>query len=340
MQTVGTYHARDLALHHGGVLESPFVTYKTHGRMDRDGSNVVLYPTSYGARHEDLEWLIGSDRILDPDRWFIVQVDSLGNGRSASPSNHPQLARLQRRLSQHDNLALQRELLQREFGIERLAMVYGWSMGAQQAYHWAVHHPASVRRIVALCGTARTTPHNRVFLDSLRAALTADAAWNGETFDACPERGLVAFARIYASWAVSQAFYRRVAYRELGFGTLEDYLVEGWEPGYRRHDPRDLLAMLQLWRDCDVSDTPRFGGDLVRALGQTRVPALILPAQSDLYFTVDDCRYEAACLPAATVRVIPSDWGHKAGNPTQSPDDQRFIRTALDRWLTADPSGR
>ena len=332
-QDANRYLAEDLPLHFGGVLESPVVVYKTHGRLDEKASNAVLYPTSYGAQHQDLEWLIRDDGILDPDRWFIIQVDSLDNGCSSSPSNHPQLHGTGLRLSQHDNLALQRQLLRSELGIDRLAMVYGWSMGAQQAYHWAVHHSTAVARIVTLCGTAKTTPHNKVFLDSLRAALTADPCWNGHAFDGYPERGIVAFARVYASWAVSQPFYYREGFRELGFSTLEDYLVQAWEPGYRRRDPMDLLAMLQIWRDCDVSTGNGFQGNLEAALGQAQVRALVMPGQTDLYFTVDDCRREAQLLPDATFRVIPSDWGHKAGNPSMCGRDCRFIRETLDQWL-------
>jgi pimeloyl-ACP methyl ester carboxylesterase len=40
----------------------------------------------------------------------------------------------------------------------------GYSMGAQQAYQWAVSYPDLTERIAPFCGTARTTPHNAVFL--------------------------------------------------------------------------------------------------------------------------------------------------------------------------------
>ncbi len=44
----------------------------------------MLYPCSYGAKHEDLEWLIGPDRILDPTRWFIVIPNMFSSGVSSS----------------------------------------------------------------------------------------------------------------------------------------------------------------------------------------------------------------------------------------------------------------
>lgn len=102
-------------------------------------------------------------------------------------------------------------------------------MGAQQAYYWGATYGDRVERIAALCGTARTTDHNRIFLESLRAALTADPAWNGRRFTAVPDRGYRAYARIYASWAASPTYYHAKPYLNLGYDSLEDDLLRGWE---------------------------------------------------------------------------------------------------------------
>jgi homoserine O-acetyltransferase/O-succinyltransferase len=322
----------DLALQSGGVLPDAKLVFRTYGTLANDRSNVVLYPTSYGAQHSDIEWLIAPDGILDPRRWFVVIANMFGNGLSTSPSQLREGTAFA--VTHPDNVAAQERLLRECFGVERLALVYGWSMGAQQAYHWAVLHPERVQRIAVLCGTARTTDHNLVFLKSLEAALLADPAWDGVRFRAVPERGLRTFARIYASWAASQAFYRERLYRELGYVDLEDYLQRAWEPSYRRRHAADLLAMLRIWMSNDVS-VARHAGNLDAALGSIRARALVLASATDLYFTPEDCAREAAAIPGATFETIPSIWGHRAGNPYQNPADARFIRNALDEWLSA-----
>ena len=161
----------EFPLHCGRVLPTLRLGYQTYGELNRDRSNVILYPTSYGAHHGDLDWLIGGDGILDPSQWFIIIPTQLGNGLSSSPSNEPGwgLAETGHWFSQWDNVRAQECLLRQVFGIEHLALIYGWSMGAQQAYHWGALYPERVARIVALCGTARTTEHNQVFLQSLIA---------------------------------------------------------------------------------------------------------------------------------------------------------------------------
>jgi homoserine O-acetyltransferase/O-succinyltransferase len=276
--------------------------------------------------------LIASDGILDPTRWFIVQIDMLGNGLSTSPSHllepGPALT-----CTHVDNVCAQEQLLREVFGITRLALIYGWSMGAQQAYHWGALFPERVARIVAMCGTARTTEHNRLFLLSLEAALHGDPTWNGHTFTGIPERGFRTFARIYASWAASQEFYRRREYLQQGYVDLDDYLARAWEPAYRRRHPLDHLAMLGTWLRNDVAAHPRFGGDLACALGAISARTLVMPSSTDLYFTVTDCAAEAALIPRAELRVIESWWGHRAGNPVYAPVEAQFIRTAVANLL-------
>jgi homoserine O-acetyltransferase/O-succinyltransferase len=323
----------DFPLAGGGLLRDARLVYRTYGVLAPDRSNAVLYPTSYGAQHPDLEWLIHPEGILDPRRWFVVIPNMLGNGLSTSPSHlHQQHdpAAAAFAVTHHDNVAAQDRLLREALGIEQLALAYGWSMGAQQAYHWAVLHPQRVRCLAALCGTARTSPHNVVFLRSLEAALQADPAWDGTRFVATPARGFRAFARIYASWAASQAFYRQHVYRRLGYVDLEDYLVRAWEGGYRRRDPHDLLAMLQTWITCDVSASARHGGDLARALGAIRARTLVMAGATDLYFPPEDCAADAAAIAGARFVTIPSIWGHRAGNPHQNPEDASFIRRAIE----------
>lgn len=323
-------------LQSGQVMRDARIVYRTHGALAADRGNVVLYPTSYGAQHTDTEWLVHPDGILDPLRWFVVIPNMFGNGLSTSPSNAsaPTAALT---VTHHDNVTAQERLLRERFGIETLALVYGWSMGAQQAYHWAVLHPDRVQRVAALCGTARTTPHNLVFLRSLEAALQADPAWDGTRFVAVPERGIRAFARIYASWAASQAFYRERIYLGQGYADLDDYLVRGWEASYRRRHAVDLLAMLATWMASDVSASPRHRGDLGQALASVKARTLVMSSATDLYFTPEDCAADAAAIPGARLATIPSIWGHRAGNPQHNPADQAFIRLAIRELMEAKP---
>ena len=326
-----TLELRDFKLQCGQTLRTACVAYKTYGRLNESRTNAILYPTSYAATHNDIEWLVAPGRILDPTRYFIIIANMFGNGLSTSPStliDEPPLGRIPA-FTHMDNLAAQRRLLEDVFQIERLALVYGWSMGAQQALHWGALYPDRVERIAALCGCAKTSPHNLVFLEGIRAALTTDAAWNGERFTSRPERGLRAFGRVYAGWALSQAFYREKLYLKLGYESLEDFLVRDWEASFLRRDAANLLSMIETWKRADISANDVYRGDIERALASIRAPVLIMPGLTDLYFAPEDSVAEARLIPNARFRPIPSIWGHRAGNPLKNPEDEQFIRTAV-----------
>src|ERR1700749_3707310 len=83
----GTFDAGDLTLRSGTVLRGARLSWKAHGTLSAARDNVIVYPTSYGAQHPDLDWLIGPDGVLAQTRWFIVILDMFGNGLSSSPSN-------------------------------------------------------------------------------------------------------------------------------------------------------------------------------------------------------------------------------------------------------------
>jgi homoserine O-acetyltransferase len=316
----GVFECGDVLLQRGGTLRNARLVYKTFGRLNARRDNVIVYPTSYGAQHSDIEWLVSPEHCLDPSRYFVVIPNMFTNGLSTSPSNYA--AGPFPDVTAYDNVTQQRRLMNERFGVERVKMVYGWSMGAQQAYHWAALFGASVERIVVNCGSARTAPHNFVFLEGVRTTLLAARS---------EDEGKRAMGRIYAGWALSQTFYRRELWRGLGFTSLEDFLVRSWEAGFVRRDMHDLLAQLWTWQHADISANDLFRGDLEMALASIKARVLLMPGATDLYFQTDDNRGELPHLKQATLVEIPSIWGHRAGNPWANPEDAAF----LDAQVTA-----
>ncbi|WP_406857148.1 alpha/beta fold hydrolase [Alsobacter sp. KACC 23698] len=329
-----------VALQGGGVLDDARLAYKVFGRLQA-GRPVVVYPTSFATHHTDLEWLIGPGKALDPERLAIVMINLFGSGLSSSPSNHDAGPQAFPKLTMHDNVHAQQRLMTEILGVRRIALVVGFSMGAQAAFHWGALYPDLVERIAPICGSARTSRHNFVFLEGVKAALTADPTFRDGVFNAKPTQGLRAMGRVYAGWGLSAAFYRDETYLTLGFRSLEDFLVRDWEARFSRRDGNDLLAMIWTWQHADISLTPAWKGDLTRALQAIAARALVMPSETDLYFSIEDSRSEAAAMPAATLLPIPTKWGHRVNVPAQNPADASFIDAALMAFLRPpqDPTG-
>jgi len=329
------FDAGNVVLQSGRTFPGMHIAYTTYGTLNADRSNVIVYPTSYSAQHHDTQWLVRDGGILDTSRYFVVIPNLFGSGLSSSPSNTPWplVGTRYPDITYHDAVRVQQRLLAERFGIERVKLVYGWSMGGMQAYHWASIFGDQVERIAVVCGAAKCSPHNAVFLEAVRATLTADPAYQDGVFRERPVRGFRAMARLYATMALSQAFYREELWRDIGYSSLEDFLVRNWEANYARRDPADLLAQLYTWQHGDISDEPRYRGDLAAALRGISARVMLLPGDHDQYFRVEDNRRELAHLRHGELRPIPSLWGHRAGNPLANADDERFIRTAVQELL-------
>jgi len=331
------FEAGHVALQSGRTFRNLRLSYNTFGSLNADKSNVIVYPTSYGAQHHDTQFMVREGGALDPEKYFIVIPNLFGNGLSSSPSNTPwpDVGTRYPDITFFDAVQVQRRMLQQLWGIERVALVYGWSMGAMQAYHWAAMFPEAVERIAVVCGSARCAPHNRVFIDGVAHALMADPAYRDGVFTEMPVRGLRAMGRVYAGWALSQTFYRQELWRSLGASSLEDYLVAFWETNFARRDPADLLAQFWTWSHGDISANPRYQGDLALALRSIQARTLLMPGDHDLYFQVADNQLELAHLRNAELVPIPSVWGHRAGNPVNQPEDRAFIERHVSALLAA-----
>ena len=83
------FEAGDVVLQSELTYRGARLAYKTYGTLNNSRSNVILYPTSYGAQHYDLEWAIGEGEALDPTKYFIIIPNMFANGLSSSPSNTP-----------------------------------------------------------------------------------------------------------------------------------------------------------------------------------------------------------------------------------------------------------
>jgi len=311
------YELGTVSLLSGEKLDSAFLIYKTYGKLNKNNDNVVVLPTFYTGSHQRNEGFFGIGRAIDPEKHFVVSINMFGNGFSSSPSNTPAPQDGPRfpHISLWDNIACQYKLLTEHLGIDRIALVTGWSMAGCQAYQWAAQYPDFVDAILPFCASAKTSTHNYVFLEGVRAALCADQNWNNGDYDSPPVNGLKAFARVYAGWAFSQTFYRDSLFQEIGYETMEDLLID-WENDHVENwDANNLLAKLATWQASDISVGPLYNGNFKMALKAIRAKTILMPCTQDLYFPPEDNAIEASYIMNADLRPFDSPFGHCAANP-------------------------
>lgn len=333
------YTIRNFKTESGIVLPEARIVYGTYGRLNAAHNNAVLVPSHYMATSRGYEWLIGPGRALDTSQVFVVATELFGNGRSSSPSNTPEPYHGPRfpAMTIRDNVEAVHELLTKQFGITHLKAIIGFSMGAQQAFQWAVSYPTVADRYVATSGTARTWPHGQVRLEGQIAAITADPAFNEGNYTTPPARGLSAFGMVWAGWLYSQDWWRRELWRtparpDATYEQIVDRFRKNFIPGA---DANDLILQMRTWERHDVAGTLGMNGDLPRALGSISAPFLYMPSETDLYFPITDARTEASMMK--TVRFVPihSWWGHTAG-AASNPADAQFLNATIGGFLRGD----
>lgn len=324
----------DVNLLSGVTLPNAFLAYKTYGSLNEKKDNVIVYPTAFGDQHVQNEWLIGNGMALDPEKYFIIVPNLLGNGLSSSPSNTPPPFDKTNfpQITIYENVKFQHRLLTEKFGIQKVVLVVGWSMGGIQSFQWGASYPDMVERIAPFAGGAKTWPHTFVVLDGMKAALLATKGSDANKLDQLTSSDMRAVGHVYAGWGVSQSFYREELYRDMGYDSLVDFVAGVWEASFMKMNPHDVLSMLWTGQHADISTDPAYNGNFDQALKNIKAHAYIMPGSTDLFCTVEDNRYETERMPNAVLRPIQSIWGHFAGRGIHQADNT-FIDGNLKRLL-------
>jgi homoserine acetyltransferase len=305
------------------------LAYRTIGSSS---TPAILLPTCFGGLLSDtLPFLYsGENAILPPSKYFIIITALLGGGESSSPSNTPEPYHGPNfpRMTYEDNIRFQHALC-KSLGVERLFAYIGFSMGGQQAYYMSALFPEFVENMVCLAGSARTSSHNWVILEGLKYTLIHSGDFKDGLYTAQASKVLMAFDRVYCPWALSQEFFRKKCWEELGFGSLEGYLEEQWSGS---GDANDLLCLLWTWQNGDI--TLLNDGDEV-ALERIKARCLVMPSRTDRFFPVEDSVEEVKFLEKGEMRVIESVFGHLAGGGFGTRGDTEFISGEIRRFLNS-----
>jgi len=302
-----------LELEEGGSLPDCQLAVATHGTLNAAKDNAILVPTWYSGTNKIMSDIyMGQGRALDPDKYFIIIVNQIGNGLSTSPNNiggalaGPNFPKV--RIG--DDVRAQYRLLTEHYGLEQLALVVGGSMGAQQTYEWAVRYPDFVKRAAPIAGTAKSTEHFFVFLQTLSDAVTSDPGFAGGHYREASEvlAGLSRQGELWTVMGWSTDFFREGRHTALGFESMAQFVNDFMIGYFSQHDPNCLLTM--AWK-CQRGDVSRHtGGDLAAALGRVKAKMTILPISHDMFFPPADHGVEQRLVPGSQLRVLNSVCGH------------------------------
>ncbi|KAJ5908703.1 hypothetical protein N7495_001385 [Penicillium taxi] len=320
------YDLQNFTFQNGVTLPNVRIAYRDFNPTSQ--KTAVIHTCFLGRINNTLNFKTG---VLKTYRVIVIAL--FGNGESSSPSTQTDFPSV---LDYQDCVKAQYKLITEHLKLLSLDVMLGFSMGGQCTYHWTAMYPEVVKNAVIICSSAKTSLHNRQFLEGPKAALENSVDYNSESWTVHkqpPLRGLHAFARAYSAWLTSAEWFEEQLFQKGGFNTLGEW-SESRELMYDSWHPENLLVMARMWQRSDIglSVPDRDGVRIDEALSSLKSRVLLMPCQTDQYFKWEASEKEASFLKYGQLAVIPSIWGHVAGGGG-NPGDIEWMDRRIDEFL-------
>lgn len=304
-------------MENGAVIKDCTIGYRTAGTLNAERSNAILFPTWFSGTTEGLTDQLGPGGLVDTTRYFVVLVDALGNGKSASPSTstaQPDSAFPV--FSVRDMVETQHRLLTETLNIDSLHAMMGISMGGMQTFAWMTRYPSFMDKAVPLAGTPRLTPQDRLLWQAeLRAFRTACAA---------SDTRRQAMRTIAAIHSLHLRSPRQIATMD---STAFRRFVDEQESAILDFDPYDWAWQLKAMLRHDV--TQPFDGSLASTAAAVEAEVLVVTVQQDHMVNPLPAQRFAESLGAQQL-VLDTPCGHLGlgcKQDTVATTVRRFLRT-------------
>ncbi|SFH67316.1 alpha/beta fold hydrolase [Bradyrhizobium sp. Gha] len=271
----------DLKLENGEVIKDFSISYVTHGKLNESKSNAILMVTAISGNHHRLDFMIGPGKALDPEKYFIICTDAIGNGLSSSPSNSKVQPRmLFPKFAIRDMVESQRRLLQEKLGLDHVVAVIGPSMGGMQTLQWGVSHPGFMDALIAIVPLAKTPAWTVAVLEASRKAIMNDPAWKDGNYDVPPEKGVRLWRDILNLLSTRTPDMYQAQFTN-GMDVLP-WMQQQETAVMKAFDANDWIYQTWAYERHDVGATAGFGGDTAKALASIKAKTLILTGTKDL----------------------------------------------------------
>ena len=324
------YGLGDFRLESGEVIKDFSISYVTHGRLNANKSNAILMVTAISGNHHRLDFMIGPGKALDPDKYFIICTDAIGNGLTTSPSNSPTQPRMQfPKFGIRDMVASQHRLLTEHLAINHVLAVVGPSMGGMQVLQWGVSHPEFMDGLVALVPLAKTPAWTVTVLEASRKAIMLDPAWQEGNYTSPPEHGI----RLWRDILLLAARTPEINRDQFPNNQLDvlPWLKQTETNLIKAFDANDWIYQTWAYERHDVGSTPGFNGDTAKALQTIKAKTLILLGSKDLLnpeWEPQDAAKNIRNAKVVTIRPA-AVTGHAAAGGAFAPDVEFINRETI-----------
>lgn len=297
----------------GELIDDLKISYVTYGKLNAARDNAVLSLQHFLGDHHDNEFLTGAGKALDPDKYFIIATDFLGNAKlrqdlTSGPTNSGLKMHFPR-ITARDWVNADYKLVKEYLGIDHVAAVIGVSIGGINAFQFGVSHPDFASAIIPMGASSQTNPQARLVLRHAREVIALDPGWYGGIYDVNPVTGLEVALTGLVPWYLSTQRYMDTLTTTNKILSYESFMRGLFSSGI---DARDAYYQLRGWSEFNLADTPGFNGDLKAALASIKAKTLLIGVKEDQLFRRDELQFAKDAIPNSAYVEFSSSFGHIA----------------------------
>jgi len=336
-------------LENGSYLDEVKVAYTSYGKLNKERSNAILIchaltgdahvagklglttelmaeaPFYAAMKNNQPGWwddIIGSGKIIDTDKYFVICSNILGScyGTTGPNSKVPQNGHIFGidfpQVAVRDIVKVQKKLTE-HLGIKSLHSIIGGSLGGMQAIEWAIQYPDYVRSIIPIATSAAHSPWAVAYNHIGRTAIMNDPEWKNGQYEDADIRGLSIARQIgMISYRTKPSFQAKFGRERLenknyfnseNLFQVENYLNYQGKKLIHRFDPNSYII---LSRTLDLHDVGFKRGPVDKILNGIQAKTLCIGIDTDILYPADEQKEIAKSIPGSYYREIKSVHGH------------------------------
>lgn len=310
---------KEFELESGVKLPSLTIAYDTYGVRNEDSSNVIWVCHALTANSDVADWwphTVEEGCFLDPDKYFTVCANFLGShyGTTGPLSENPKTGEPWYgdfpRITVRD-MVRAHQLLAEYFGIKRVKLLIGSSIGGFQCLEWSVMQPDFAERAAFIATTPRTKPWASAFNESQRMAIQSDPSYGERNAEAGLDGLAIARSIALLSYRGGMAYDKTQEDADPDEASFERRVHS-----YQRYQGEKLrrrfnaYSYIRLSQAVDSHNLGRGRGKVEDVLKQIKAKSLVVAITSDILFPPSDHQILIDNIPDVEYHLIDSDFGH------------------------------